>query len=111
MDGETPVVAAERETREETGYSVTADEQTELIIDYVFHWAGWDFDCRTHFFMAGLKTPRNSPHPPSATEDYIEGHDWLTTEELLGAASFHKELFPQLSAWIAKFQREWAEKN
>ncbi len=49
--GETPEVAAIRETLEETGYQVTLTSDV-FSNRYAFHWNGKVFDCTTHWFSA-----------------------------------------------------------
>lgn len=105
--GETAVNAAQREVLEETGYAVEIDAKTELIVDYPFFWAGKNFECRTHFFLAttndnaeiaSLRSPRLQ------RESYILKSEWLTTEQLFAALDFHPQLKGLLKSWIEKNQ-------
>lgn len=87
--GESPAHAATRETREETGYSVAVDGASEQILDYPFRWAGVDYACRTHFFLARLvkEQPANVADP-----EHILGSLWLPLLEVSKAFSFHTKL-------------------
>jgi 8-oxo-dGTP pyrophosphatase MutT (NUDIX family) len=79
--GEQPAAAAQRETREETGYEVSIDGASEHVVDYPFVWAGLRVACTTHFFAARLLTPRDRP---AAVRDaaYNEGVTWLPLPSL-----------------------------
>lgn len=100
--GETPVNAAQREALEETGYAVEVNPTTELIVDYEFHWAGKNYDCRTHFFIGRCLTEPSKSNPDR--ENYILKSEWLTTDQLLHALEFHPQLKPVLTKWIEKNQ-------
>lgn len=105
--GETPVNAAQREALEETGYAVSVDPKSELVVDYQFLWAGKNYDCRTHFFIAQLQhSPPVASHPSQKREreSYILKSEWLTTDQLLNALDFHPQLKPVLTKWIEKNQ-------
>jgi 8-oxo-dGTP pyrophosphatase MutT (NUDIX family) len=54
---ETSVEAAERETFEETGFSVKVDALSCIDREYIFHWNGEDYDCLTLFYRAHLTSP------------------------------------------------------
>jgi 8-oxo-dGTP pyrophosphatase MutT (NUDIX family) len=100
--GESPVNAAQREVMEETGYLVEVDPTTELIVDYQFLWAGKNYDCRTHFFIA--RRFGGAPKNTANRESYILKSEWLTTQQLFAALDFHPQLKPVLKSWIEKNQ-------
>lgn len=105
--GETAVNAAQREALEETGYVISADPNSELVVDYQFLWMGKNYDCRTHFFIAKLVATPGMASPRSQRperETYILKSEWLTTEQLLKALEFHPQLKPALTAWIEQNQ-------
>jgi 8-oxo-dGTP pyrophosphatase MutT (NUDIX family) len=85
--GETPAAAALRETREETGYTITVDEPP-LVLEYDYLWSGKVYHCRTHFFRARLTDPA-----ASATEvhddDYLLGVEWLPIDQIDQAFGAH----------------------
>lgn len=88
--GESPLAAAVRETREETGFAVTADPASELLSRYDFSWNGKVYACETHWFRAWLLDDA----APAAVDDadYNEGVSWLPVDEAIGMLSFHAEI-------------------
>lgn len=86
--GELPAAAAERETREETGYRVAVDPSSEIVLDYPFCWTGKQIDCRTHFFRAALIDPVAAP---AVVEDdaYLFGVEWVPEGEVATAFAYH----------------------
>lgn len=71
--GETPAIAAVRETLEETGYQVTLTSDG-FPTQYEFHWDGAIYDCTTHWFTAKLSSTE-----PVAVDDasYLLNSRWL----------------------------------
>jgi 8-oxo-dGTP pyrophosphatase MutT (NUDIX family) len=96
-DGEAPAAAAERETREETGYAVQVDPASELIARYPFVWAGVDVDVTTHFFRARLRGERRAP---MAVHDaaYNEGAIWLPLPGLERELGFCSAIYAAVRA-------------
>ena len=85
--GETAADAAVREAREETGYAVTLNEASHRIHEYVFTWAGEDYACTTHWFMAIPK-----PEPPAAVDDdaFNLGPSWIPVREVETTLIYHE---------------------
>lgn len=100
-EGESPIAAAKRETWEETGVRAKVFVETELVVDYVFYWGGTNYECRTHFFLGEFE----QEDCPSFTEEYIEGHDWVTTDTLLEQIKFHPKLAEKLGAWVKSHEK------
>jgi 8-oxo-dGTP pyrophosphatase MutT (NUDIX family) len=133
--GETPLQAAMRETVEETGYRVHLQEKSEIVVDYLFFWAGKNIQCRTHFFLGELSDKLSTEHAASsshgesalteksasiedslgeastAQDAAVEGHAWLTTEVLLQQLEFHSELKRALTPWIKAAYESFASKK
>ena len=86
-DGETPAIAAAREALEETGYSVTLNEASQRIHEYVFVWAGESYACTTHWFMA-----TTGPDEPAQVDDapFNLGPSWIPVQEVAGALTYHE---------------------
>jgi 8-oxo-dGTP pyrophosphatase MutT (NUDIX family) len=97
--GESALAAAERETREETGFTVCGDATSERVARYPFVWAGVEVDCTTHFFRARL-APGVDAHAPAAVADadYNLGALWLPLADLDGAIGFHAEIHAAVRA-------------
>lgn len=95
--GESAQAAAERETREETGFAVVADPGSECIARYRFVWAGVEVDCTTHFFRARLAEGVDAPARVTDA-DYNLGVSWVPLEELQVALGFHAEIYAAASA-------------
>lgn len=70
------LLAATRETFEETGVEVNADRSSELILTYRFNWNAKMYLTTTHFFKANvLKIPSNNN--PRKDASYNIGWGWL----------------------------------
>lgn len=88
--GESVMAAAERETREETGFAVCADAASEHIARYPFVWAGVEVDVTTHFFRARLAPGVDARTPETVVDaDYNLGALWLPLDDLETALGFH----------------------
>jgi tRNA(adenine34) deaminase len=85
--GESPAAAAIRETREETGYTVSVDEPP-LLREYEYLWSGKIYDCRTHFFRAHLIDPA-APAEEVHDDDFLLGVEWLAEERIDGEFGSH----------------------
>lgn len=84
--GETPALAAARETLEETGYRVRIDPSSELVARYPYEWNGTLMQVTTHFFRATLQGGE-----PATVNDasYHEGVCWVPLAELREQLGFH----------------------
>lgn len=96
--GETAADAARRETREETGYDVTVDAPSHVVLHYDFRWAGTLYACTTHFFRAALQ---------SATPGALDPNDppldvvWLPVAEVPAALSYHEGIASTVARLMA----------
>jgi tRNA(adenine34) deaminase len=86
--GETKAAAAEREAREETGYTVCVDPASELVARYPFVWGGIEIDVTTHFFRAALVSDKNAPAPVH-DDPWNEGALWLPLHRLELEFDYH----------------------
>lgn len=87
--GETRIEAAVRETKEETGYEVTADPKSELSLRYHFVWNGIDYDCLTHFYRGRL----GAEVPSEVVDaDYLVRVEWVSRDQISTILSFHEGL-------------------
>ena len=86
--GETPVVCAERETFEETGYRVRVDASSEIETHYDFNWDGNLAHCHTYFYRAELA---QDFAPPIVVKDadYNHGVVWLPVSEISEKFNYH----------------------
>lgn len=99
--GETPAIAARRETLEETGLRVRVDSLVELVATYPFRWAGDDYDVTTHFLAAFLEDTFALEIPKVIDADYNLGASWLPVEEAREAMSVH----PAIASACMRVQR------
>jgi tRNA(adenine34) deaminase len=86
--GETAMLAAARETLEETGYRVRVDAESEVVAHYPYEWDGILMQITTHFFRGSLLDPDLGP---AAVDDanYHEGVVWLPVEEIPAVLGFN----------------------
>lgn len=77
--GESSLDAAERETLEETGYSVAVDPSSLTTTQYPFDWDGEVYDCTTHWYSATLKSESSVAVDDA---DYLLGHQWICVAEI-----------------------------
>jgi 8-oxo-dGTP pyrophosphatase MutT (NUDIX family) len=87
--GERPAAAALREAKEETGFDVELDEESETVIRYPFEWAGRTHDCTTHFFLARLLSAESAP---IEDEEINLGAAWLPLRDLPKELAYHETL-------------------
>ncbi|MEU6037116.1 NUDIX domain-containing protein [Actinomadura sp. NPDC047616] len=82
--GETPLDAARRELREETGLPGEAIRDVCVRVDRDFHWLGRHYVKVEPFYLArfgGSPAVRPGGFTPEENETYL-GHAWLTHEEI-----------------------------
>ena len=87
--GETALQAAERETSEETGYSVKADPTSEVITHYPFRWNARLVQCETHWFVGELE---NEQQVQVDDADFLLGCAWIPIPKLAGLLSPHPHI-------------------
>ena len=83
-DGESPVVAAMRETREETGLEQLAMLGPIRIIDWHFRFRGSYIHKFCHFFL--FESPAGDAHPQ--TDEGITAVRWEPLDQALDALSY-----------------------
>ncbi len=88
-EGENPVQTAQRETLEETGYSVEVIAEIHLLRRYDFLWSGRVNDCETHFFAGRLVS--ETPLPVNDAS-YHRGVGWVPVSEIGSVFSYHPDI-------------------
>jgi 8-oxo-dGTP pyrophosphatase MutT (NUDIX family) len=102
--GESPAQAAVRETREETGYTVTLVPGGEREARYEFTWAHVPFDVTTTFFAARLAEGRHAQGTYERDAMHL-AVEWVPVAELAAALAFHdtiRDSVQELVAWLAR---------
>ena len=95
--GETPAIAAVRETTEETGYLVTVVPGTDRVSHYDFVWNGATYACSTHFMRGTLSDPHARPQPVTDAA-YNHGVVWLPISQVPEALGFHTVILEEVLA-------------
>src|SRR5438552_2255183 len=83
-EGESPAVAATRETREETGLEQLVMQGPIRIIDWHFRFRGRYIHKYCHFFL--FESPSGEPVPQR--DEGITAYRWCTLDEALRALSY-----------------------
>ncbi len=94
---ETAPEAAVRETFEETGYKIIIEESSCIDKEYIFNWAGEDFDCLTLFYRGYLK---NSMRALVNDADYNKGVEWISLSEVRNIFSYSEAVLEAVQALI-----------
>lgn len=81
--GETPSTAAEREAKEETGYTIEVMAESEFVAEYPFTWNKEEFLCKTHFFRARLVDTKPVPVQPDPIHEGVVWQPLATLETAL----------------------------
>lgn len=96
---ETAPEAAERETLEETGFSIAVDPLSAIEREYFFMWNGEEFDCLTIFYLGYLKSPLAQPVKDA---DYNKGVAWVSIENADEVFSYSREIQSAIKELIQK---------
>ena len=100
--GESPGQAAEREALEETGYLVQIDPAAQATVKYPFRWAGKEYDCTTHFFLARLSDPKGQPEPRTPQDvEFLVSVEWIPVKEIPSAFAHHPLLAQTISSLVS----------
>lgn len=83
---EQPIQTAVRETLEETGYSIQAFPNTEVLLQYPFRWADKLYNCATYFYFANLLNETPAALAPDANRTAVT---WLSLESLYVEMSYN----------------------
>jgi 8-oxo-dGTP pyrophosphatase MutT (NUDIX family) len=97
--GESPAVAAARETLEETGHAVHI-ESAELVREYTFDWAGKPVACRTTFCRATLVDPTATAAAVDDA-DYLHGVEWVGVDQIDVVFDYHPVVREAVRAALA----------
>lgn len=90
-DGESPIVSAERETLEETGYRIRIFAETEFRRKYDFPWNGKINPCDTVFYLAELAEPWHAPMEIKDA-DYHKGVEWIDANKIDKVFAYNKDI-------------------
>ena len=94
---ETAPEAAVRETREETGYQIQIQESSCVDKEYIFRWAGEDYDCLTLFYRGQLK---NSLQAVVDDAPYNKGVEWIPLENVKTVFNYSAEVLSAVEALL-----------
>lgn len=89
--GESPLIAAEREALEETGYTIRVLAETEFRRKYDFLWNGTINHCDTVFYLGTLN---EEWHPPGKIQDASchHGVEWIDIKDIDKVFSYNKDI-------------------
>lgn len=100
--GETLIVTAERETLEETGYSIDVLAEPKIFRRYDFEWNGQINDCHTWYFMGRLNRPETLPVNDAA---YHRGVGWISLSEIESVFSYHRDILEPIRNLLKSIER------
>lgn len=96
---------AERETWEETGYSVRVRGEAVDTTRYPFEWAGRVYDCVTTWFIGTLENPAASPAPVEDAAFNLRTA-WLPLDEIGDAFAYHAHIGEMVLQLVERALRE-----
>lgn len=94
---ETAPEAVIRETFEETGYRIRVEESSCIDKEYIFQWAGEDFDCLTLFYRGYLL---NSLRAVVKDADYNKGVEWLPISEIKNVFAYSRSVLEAVESLV-----------
>ena len=98
-DHETAPQAAQRETLEETGFSINVDVDSAIDREYKFYWNGKDYDCLTLFYIGYLTSPMARAVKDADYNKGVVWHDLSTAEKIF---SYSEEIQSAVKELIEK---------
>lgn len=101
--GESPLEAALRETREESGYITELLYDPQLVTEYDFVWHKHSYRCRTHWFV--VQPVSDARHTPRAGDvEFITELRWIPLREWSVLFAGHVEIQQALARILAELQ-------
>jgi tRNA(adenine34) deaminase len=95
---ETAPEAAERETLEETGFTVSVEAEKSVDKEYLFHWDGADYDCITIFYRARLRSPIQREVNDAS---YHRGVTWVPINEIHTVFNYSRPILEAIEEVLA----------
>lgn len=98
---ETIQQAAIRETKEETGYSITITPNINQKRSYNFEWNGKIYPCETDF-LAGKLTNTKTTEVQDA--DYNKGTDWIPTTQITEMFNYQTDILDAIQKIVSEIK-------